>query len=248
MDNPLFLLGLFSDDHELCFVSVCISLCVWWNDNGSNVQQINTTLDILAKICKTQGFPTYGRTTGQRGVAKRRARLVSGVKLAARPCSMGKIIKKLSILGAVLMTVAVSGFAGATGWGEVSNSGTPWQQVKPPPTNPDGVVVPDPGSSTCNWSQWTETRDVNFSTLDSMISVAACAWIGSRVAVSTAGMKTIKTITNKAPYAAGAGAAGAVAGCETSIEKYITGLDTRTCTRAWSAALKMCETVCGTWH
>lgn len=168
--------------------------------------------------------------------------------MAVRPCSMGGCMKKFRMFGAVLAVVAVSGFAGATGWGELNSSGTPWEQVKPPAANPDGGVVLDPGSSTCNRSQWTEERTVDWSTTDTFVAATACAYIGSKVTRAVQAARTIITTTTKSGDFGTAVGVGAAVSCTTVIEKYVTGLDTRTCTRTWNNYMKMCETVCGAWR
>ncbi|WP_156952982.1 hypothetical protein [Deinococcus frigens] len=162
-------------------------------------------------------------------------------------------MKKLGILGALLATMAISGFAGASGWGDVTASQTLWTTI-PKDGEPkiDSIPVYDDGGASCSYSQWTESRTVNYSSFDEAMTAGACTGAMYTMSRIPGVNKVITTIINKSTVNTQAIGAGGIAGtiqyCKSEIQKYVEGLDTRTCTRSWNTYYKTCGTVCGSWY
>lgn len=140
------------------------------------------------------------------------------------------------------------GASAQNAWGNVSLAPSSWDDVQNESIEPMyNDPIYDPGGSTCNYSQWAESREVNWGTVESLSALAACTWIGIRVAKTTVGQKIITTVTTKSGDLAKVGAVVAQGTCETLIETYVTGFDTRTCTRSFDNYSKKCTVVCGMW-
>lgn len=158
-------------------------------------------------------------------------------------CSKGETMKNLAKL--LCLTFSLFGAAQAeSAWSAVEQSPTAWDNVSELNSS---VPVYDHGGETCNYSQWTETRSVNFSSGQKALASFVCAAAGYDVSRYYANNKTYTTIITRSPLLTVATGAGLVTYCQEFIEDVVTGFDSRTCTKSWSSYSKTCNTVCSSW-